>query len=82
MGWFGVDPINWKYGAGTGMFLMVALASWRWMGVNILYFLAGLQNVPSELYEAAEIDGANVFQKFLHVHTTIFKASYYFRLDD
>lgn len=67
VGWFGIDPINWKYGAGTGMFLMVILASWRWMGVNILYFLAGLQSVPSELYEAAEIDGANIYQKFFHV---------------
>jgi len=67
VGWFGVDPINWKYGAGTGMFLMVLLASWRWIGVNILYFLAGLQSVPSELYEAAEIDGANVYKRFLHV---------------
>ena len=67
VGWFGVDPINWKYGAVSGMFLMVILASWRWMGVNILYFLAGLQSVPNELYEAAEIDGANIYQKFLHV---------------
>lgn len=67
VGWFGIDPINWKYGAGTGMFLMVILASWRWIGVNILYFLAGLQSIPSELYEAAEIDGANIYQKFFHV---------------
>jgi arabinosaccharide transport system permease protein len=67
VGWFGVDPINWKYGAASGMFLMVILASWRWLGVNILYFLAGLQSIPNELYEAAEIDGANIYQKFFHV---------------
>src|SRR5699024_10338844 len=39
----------------------------RWMGVNVLYFLAGLQNIPNELYESAEIDGANVYQKFINV---------------
>lgn len=37
------------------------------MGVNVLYFLAGLQNIPNELYESAEIDGANVYQKFKNV---------------
>ena len=45
---------------------MVLLASWRWMGINILYFL-GLQNVPKELYEAAEIDGASTWKKFRHI---------------
>ncbi|MEW4059921.1 sugar ABC transporter permease [Bacillus siamensis] len=63
----GVSPQNWLNNKGTGMFLMVLLASWRWMGINILYFLAGLQNVPKELYEAAEIDGASTWKKFRHI---------------
>ncbi|ADH97876.1 carbohydrate ABC transporter permease [Salisediminibacterium selenitireducens] len=63
----GLDTVEWRYGAGSGMFLMVALASWRWMGVNILYYLAALQNVNYDLYEAADIDGAGVWQKFRHV---------------
>ncbi|MDZ5783087.1 carbohydrate ABC transporter permease [Marinococcus luteus] len=67
LGLVGMDPVQWRYGAGTGMFLMVLLASWRWIGVNILYFLAGLQNVSEELYEAADIDGASAWQKFLFV---------------
>ncbi|MDC3416874.1 carbohydrate ABC transporter permease [Aquibacillus salsiterrae] len=67
VGWFGVDPIQWKYNAWSGMFLMVILASWKWMGVNILYFLAGLQNIPNELYEAADIDGASRIQKLWYV---------------
>lgn len=67
IGFFGMDPIEWRYNSWSAMFLMVLLASWRWMGVNILYFLAALQSVPKELYEAAEIDGANVFQKFKSV---------------
>ncbi|UOQ50025.1 sugar ABC transporter permease [Gracilibacillus caseinilyticus] len=64
---FGLDPVNWRYHAWSGMFLMVLLCVWRWLGVNILYFLAALQNVPNELYEAADIDGATIFQKFRYV---------------
>ncbi|MRX71529.1 ABC transporter permease subunit [Bacillus lacus] len=67
VGFFGIDPISWQFNAWSGMLIMVMLSSWRWMGVNVLYFLAGLQNVPKELYESAEIDGANMFQKFIHV---------------
>ncbi|WP_307346767.1 carbohydrate ABC transporter permease [Metabacillus malikii] len=67
VGFFGLDKIDWRYHSWSAMFLMVILCTWRWMGVNILYFLAALQNVPKELYEAADIDGANVFQKFFYV---------------
>lgn len=67
VGFFGFEPISWQFNAWSGMFMMVIMSSWRWMGVNVLYFLAGLQNVPKELYEAAEMDGANLFQKFRNV---------------
>ncbi|WP_405096693.1 carbohydrate ABC transporter permease [Oceanobacillus sp. FSL H7-0719] len=60
---FGLDPINWRFTSWAAIFLMVILASWRWIGVNVLYFLAALQNVPEELYEAADIDGASTWQK-------------------
>jgi len=73
LGFFGVGPVEWKYHAGTGMFLMVLLASWRWVGVNIIYFMAGLTNIPKELYEAAEIDGAGVLQKFYHITLPLLK---------
>lgn len=67
LNWIGLGSVDWRYNAWSGMFLMVLLCSWRWMGVNILYFLAALQNVPNELYEAADIDGATRFQKFIFV---------------
>ncbi|SES34132.1 arabinosaccharide transport system permease protein [Salisediminibacterium halotolerans] len=63
----GLEPVEWRYNAWSAMFLMVALASWRWMGVNVLYYLAALQNVNNDLYEAADIDGANAWHKFVHV---------------
>ncbi|MCK0471816.1 carbohydrate ABC transporter permease [Halalkalibacter sp. APA_J-10(15)] len=73
IGFLGFEPLQWRYGAVTGMFLMVILASWRWIGVNIIYFMAGLTNVPKELYEAAEIDGAGVIQKFFHITLPLLK---------
>nr|WP_240050990.1 sugar ABC transporter permease [Metabacillus litoralis] len=67
LNWIGLESVDWRYNAWSGMFLMVLLCSWRWMGVNILYFLAALQNVPRELYEAAEMDGASTVKKFFYV---------------
>jgi arabinosaccharide transport system permease protein len=60
----GLSPQQWRMNPNTAMLLMVILACWRWTGVNILYFLAGLQSIPKEIYESAEIDGANEIRKF------------------
>lgn len=67
LSFFGVDSIVWTTNRWSAMFLMVTLASWRWMGVNVLYYLAGLQSIPSEMYESADIDGASTFQKFKNI---------------
>ena len=61
---FGGKAIKWLKLADTSFIALLTLATWRWMGVNILYFLAGLQNIPPELYESADIDGANAWQRF------------------
>jgi arabinosaccharide transport system permease protein len=64
IGFFGIKPITWLQLKGPAMFTLVTLCTWRWLGVNIVYFLSGLQGIPAELYEAAEIDGANTWNKF------------------
>ena len=46
---------------------MVIVAAWQWMGFNTVLFLAGLQNIPRSLYEAATVDGANSWQQFWKV---------------
>ncbi|WP_134685804.1 carbohydrate ABC transporter permease [Brevibacillus migulae] len=69
----GFSPQQWAMEGGTAMFLMVALASWRWMGINLLYFLSGLQNIPKELYESAEIDGAGSLSKFFRITLPLLK---------
>ena len=63
----GAKPIKWLRVQEMSMITMLMLATWRWTGVNILYFLAGLQNIPNELYEAADIDGASPWQVFRRI---------------
>ena len=69
----GLRPINWLLEYWPGMFIMVGLACWRWTGVNIVYFLSGLQNIPKELYESADIDGANALDKFFYITLPLLK---------
>ena len=63
----GLQPVKWLSYAGPGNFVLILLTLWRWNGVNIVYYLSGLQSIPADHYEAAQIDGANAFQKFFHV---------------
>ncbi|MDR1643876.1 MAG: sugar ABC transporter permease [Clostridiales bacterium] len=64
---FGGGPVSWLKSSTPTMVVMVTLCVWRWLGVNIVYFLAGLQNISPELYESASIDGANTLGKFLYI---------------
>ena len=72
-GMFGLEPIIWLKGEWTAMFAMVLLCCWRWTGMNILYYMAGLKSIPGELYEAADIDGANAVQKFWNIGWPLLK---------
>jgi arabinosaccharide transport system permease protein len=63
----GTDPIRWLETAEFALPSLILVATWRWTGINILYFNSGLVNIPRELYEAASIDGANPFQMFWRI---------------
>ena len=63
----GGQPKKWLMFADTGNLALIVMTLWRWMGVNIIYYLSGIQAIPTDLYEAAEIDGANPVQRFFHV---------------
>lgn len=69
----GLEPIKWLKGQGTGYFALLLLACWRWTGVNMLYFMSGLNSIDNELYEVADIDGANTVQKFIHIAIPLIK---------
>ncbi|GAA0137844.1 sugar ABC transporter permease [Paenibacillus sp. YSY-4.3] len=73
LGWFGIGPVKFLKGQVTGFVALVSLATWRWTGVNMLYFLAGLKNIPDEYYEAASIDGASPIQKFTRITMPLLK---------
>jgi multiple sugar transport system permease protein len=68
----GLSKVDW-IGSGQGLFRLWAMPAlilftvWKTTGYNMVYFLAGLMSIPSELYEAAEIDGAGQWSKFRHV---------------
>jgi arabinosaccharide transport system permease protein len=69
----GFEQQRWLRREELAMFALVLLACWRWIGVNLLYFMAGLQNIPKELYESAEIDGANTWNKFSRITLPLLK---------
>ena len=56
--------INWLNQPDTAKAVIIIALIWRWTGYNMAFYLAGLQNIDESLYEAARIDGANVFQTF------------------
>jgi multiple sugar transport system permease protein len=58
---------NWSNGADTALISLVIVATWANMGGTVLIYLAALQSVPGELYEAAELDGAGLLQRIRHV---------------
>ena len=58
---------NWAGDPGTALGGIMLMAIWGGIGSNMIFFLAGLQNIPEELYEAARIDGASRWHRFRHV---------------
>ncbi len=63
----GLPRIDWLSNGTAAKFAVIILIAWRWTGYNSVFFLAGMQSIPQDLYEAAMIDGASVTQRFLYV---------------
>ncbi|AGB41261.1 permease component of ABC-type sugar transporter [Halobacteroides halobius DSM 5150] len=64
---FGVEPIAWLSTTEWAWVSLVVTTVWWTAGHNMLLLLAGLQDIPQHYYEAAEIDGANIWDKFWHI---------------
>lgn len=60
----GIEGIDWLGDPNWAMPAIILMAVWKNFGYNMIIFIAGLQNIPNELYEAASIDGANPWQQF------------------
>ena len=67
LGSIGVNPIDWLGDPHWAMPAIILFAVWKNFGYNMIIFLAGLQSIPEELYEAARIDGASVWRQFRSV---------------
>jgi multiple sugar transport system permease protein len=67
LGHVGIGPIDWLGDPRWAMPAIILMAIWKNFGYNMLIFIAGLQSIPEELYEAARIDGANALRRFWHV---------------
>jgi len=70
---FGREPIVWLRQPVTVWIALFFLCLWRWSGVNMMYYLSGLQQIPEELYESADIDGASSMQKFRYITLPLLK---------
>jgi multiple sugar transport system permease protein len=57
----------WFNNPSLAMLVLILLSIWKQLGFNMVVFLAGLQAIPQSRYEAAELDGANAWQKFWHI---------------
>ena len=63
----GIDPVDWLGDPHWAMPTIILFAVWKNFGYNMIIFLAGLQSIPEDLYEAARIDGAGTWKQFRHV---------------
>jgi multiple sugar transport system permease protein len=67
LGTVGIEPIPWLGSVTWAMPVLILLSVWKQLGFNMVVFLAGLQAIPANRYEAAELDGANAWQQFWHI---------------
>ncbi|MEW5629673.1 sugar ABC transporter permease, partial [Streptomyces hydrogenans] len=67
IGLVGLDPVDWQNGPWASKFAVASIVIWRWTGYNALIYLAAMQTIPPELYEAAALDGASRGRRFWHV---------------
>ena len=69
----GQGPLIWLRTPGTVWMVLFFVCLWRWTGVNMMYYLSGLQQIPSDLYESASIDGASTWQAFWNITVPLLK---------
>jgi len=63
----GIQPIDWLGDPAWAMPAIILMAVWKNFGFNMIIFIAGLQNIPPTLYEAAQIDGASAWRQFRYI---------------
>ncbi len=74
----GLDPVAWLSNPKTAMPAIIIVSVWKSMGWNMIIYLAALQDVPEELYDAAKIDGANKWKMFRFVTLPLITPAIFF----
>lgn len=67
------SPIPWLIDPFWAKFVIIVVMLWRWTGYDMIFYLAGMQNIDSSIYEAAKLDGASLFQQFFRITIPILK---------
>lgn len=78
LGWLGIGPIDWLGDTRWAMLAIILLAVWKNFGYNMVIFVAGLQSIPEEMYDAARIDGAGPWHTFWHVKLPLLAPTFFF----
>jgi multiple sugar transport system permease protein len=78
IGIFGIAPQKWLSNATLAMPAIVAMSVWQGLGTNIIIFLAGLQAIPTDLIDAASVDGAGRWARFRNVVLPLLTPSIFF----
>jgi multiple sugar transport system permease protein len=76
--WFGIPPQRWVSDPFWAMPAIIAMSVWQGLGVNIIIFLAGLQAIPREYQDAANVDGAGRWARFRHITLPLLTPSIFF----
>ncbi len=78
--WLGVEVPAWAAGPSMALIVIILYNIWTYVGYNTVIYLAGLGNVPSEMYEAARIDGASRWELLRHITIPLVSPTTYFLL--
>jgi ABC-type sugar transport system permease subunit len=80
LGWFGIGSPNWLVSTAWAMPALIIVYLWKNAGYSAIIYLAGLQNIPNELYDAAKVDGVTEWQKFRYVTLPLLSPTTFFLL--
>jgi multiple sugar transport system permease protein len=74
----GLPRVAWLNNPRTALLSVIIVVAWRTVGFNLVIFLAGLQSIPAQLYEAASLDGANRWQQFRYITLSMLSPTTFF----
>ncbi|MET3506444.1 sn-glycerol 3-phosphate transport system permease protein [Halalkalibacter oceani] len=78
LGLFGIDKVQWLTHPDTALYSLVIVAVWKGVGFNTLVFIAGLQSIPKDMYEAASLDEASPWRTFTKITLPMLSPTLFF----